>query len=189
MKKDFEIDRPGRMHGFSKGMKKQAAFALTMCTHPKYLILDEPIDGLDPIIRKMVWKYIIDDVSDSNLSVLVSSHNLREMEGICDSIGIMAEGHMQIERDLDELKSDIHKVQVAFADEKPFEERYAGLNIMKRETRGSVDLLIIRNDKEEVRERLNAQSPLLFDLLPLSLEEIFICELGGEQYEIKDILF
>lgn len=185
---DFEIGRPGRLHGFSKGMKKQAAFALMMCTRPDYLILDEPIDGLDPIIRKIVWKYIIEDVSDRNMTVLVSSHNLREMEGICDSVGIMDSGVLQIERDLDELKSDIHKVQVAFADEKPAEERYAGLNILKRETRGSVDLLIIRNDKNTVRDWINSQSPLVFDMLPLSLEEIFICELGGEGYEIKDIL-
>lgn len=190
MKKEFEIDRLGKLHGFSKGMKKQAAFALMMSTHPDYIILDEPIDGLDPIVRKLVWKYIVEDVSGSNVSVLVSSHNLREMEGICDSIGIMSGGSMRLERDLDELKSDIHKVQVAFPDEKTLEERYAGLNILSRETRGSVDLLVIRNDKETVRSRINAQSPLLFDMLPLSLEEIFICELGGgDQHEIKDILF
>ncbi len=189
MKADFEIDRRGKLHGFSKGMKKQAAFALMMCTHPKYIILDEPIDGLDPIIRKMVWKYIIEDVSGNAATVLVSSHNLREMEGICDSIGIMEKGTMRLERDLDELKSDIHKVQVAFPDEKHFEERYAGLNVISRDTRGSVDLLIIRNDKETVRSLINAQSPLLFDMLPLSLEEIFICELGGEHNEIRDILF
>lgn len=189
MKSDFEIDRAGKIRGFSKGMKKQAAFALMMCTHPKYIVLDEPIDGLDPIIRKMVWKYIIEDVSGAGASVLVSSHNLREMEGICDSIGIMSDGTMRLERDLDELKSDIHKVQVAFPDVKHSEERYAGLNVLSRETRGSVDLLIIRNDKETVRSMINAQSPLLFDILPLSLEEIFICELGGEHYEIRDILF
>ena len=189
MKSDFEIDRPGKLQGFSKGMKKQAAFALMMCTHPKYIILDEPIDGLDPIIRKLVWKYIIEDVASAEASVLVSSHNLREMEGICDSIGIMAEGSMRLERDLDELKSDIHKIQVAFADEKHAEDRYGGLNILSRETRGSVDLLIVRNDKDTVRSRINAESPVLFDMLPLSLEEIFICELGGENDEIREILF
>ncbi len=189
MKSDFEIDRRGKLHGFSKGMKKQAAFALMMCTHPKYIILDEPIDGLDPIIRKQVWKYIIEDVSGTNASVLVSSHNLKEIEGICDSVGIMAKGSMRLERDLDELKSDIHKVQVAFSDEKHAEERYAGLHVLSRETRGSVDLLVIRNDKDTVRSLINAQSPLLFDMLPLTLEEIFICELGGENDEIREILF
>ena len=183
----FELSDKKKIQHFSKGMQKQAAFTMTMCTHPKYLVLDEPIDGLDPIVRKLVWKYIIEDVSESGMTVLVSSHNLREMEGICDSIGILDRGQMRIERDLDELKSDIHKIQVAYADEN--EHRFDGLNVLHREQRGSVDLLIVRNEKDYVRGVLDATSPLIFDMLPLSLEEIFIYELGGEKYEINDILF
>lgn len=185
----FDLTSKKKMHSFSKGMQKQAAFILTMCTHPEYLILDEPIDGLDPIIRKLVWKYVIDDVSGSDMTVLVSSHNLREMEGICDCIGILDKGSMKIERDLDDLKSDIHKVQVAFSSEIPPETRYKDLNVLHIESRGSVDLLIVRNEKVLVRKVIDAGKPLIFDMLPLTLEEIFIYELGGENYEIKDIIF
>ncbi|MBE6037394.1 MAG: ABC transporter ATP-binding protein [Clostridiales bacterium] len=183
----FDLDVKRKLSRFSKGMQKQAAFILTMSAMPDYLILDEPIDGLDPIIRKLVWKYVVDDVAEREMTVLVSSHNLREMEGICDSIGILNHGHLIIERDLDELKSDIHKVQVAFRERK--EDRYAGLNVLHMESRGAVDLLIIRDKKETVEELINKQEPVLFDLLPLSLEEIFIYELGGGNSEIESILF
>jgi ABC-2 type transport system ATP-binding protein len=158
-----------------------------MSSMPDYLILDEPIDGLDPIIRKLVWKYIVEDVAEREMTVLVSSHNLRELEGICDSIGILSKGKMMIERDLDELKSDIHKIQVAF--KSPAGDPYSGLNVLHKESRGTVDLLIIRNRKEEVETIINANHPVIFDMLPLSLEEIFIYELGGGDNEIESIIF
>lgn len=169
-----------RMSGFSKGMQKQAAFALIMASKPDYLILDEPIDGLDPIVRRLVWKYIVDDVSERNMTVLVSSHNLREMEGICDHIGILHKGEMKLERDLDDLKSDIHKVQAAFGD-RDEEIEFEGLNILHREKMGNVELLIVRNDEETVKREIEGKNPLIFDMLPLSLEEIFIYELGGDE--------
>ena len=187
MVRQFSLDEKRKLSKFSKGMQKQAAFILTMCCMPDYLILDEPIDGLDPIIRKLVWKYIVEDVAEREMTVLVSSHNLREMEGICDSIGILNNGKMMIERDLDELKSDIHKIQVAFKNNE--EDHYAGLNILHRESRGTVELLIVRNKKELVEDLIEKQDPLVFDLLPLSLEEIFIYELGGGDNEIQGILF
>ncbi len=189
MMEKFQLKSKKKIHHFSKGMQKQAAFILVMCTHPQYLILDEPIDGLDPIIRKLVWKYIIDDVSEREMTVLVSSHNLREMEGICDSVGILDKGIMRIERDLDDLKSDTHKVQVVYDNSVDREKIYSGLNILHSETRGSVDLLIIKNDKEFVKKTLKSANPLIFDMLPLTLEEIFIYEMGGDNYEIKDIIF
>lgn len=187
MVRQFDLSETRKLSRFSKGMQKQAAFILTMCTMPDYLILDEPIDGLDPIIRKLVWKYVVEDVAEREMTVLVSSHNLREMEGICDSIGILNHGKMMIERDLDELKSDIHKIQVAFRD--PLENPYAGLNVLHKEARGSVDLLIIRNRRDLVEQIIGAKDPVVFDLLPLSLEEIFIYELGGGENEIQGILF
>jgi ABC-2 type transport system ATP-binding protein len=154
---------------------------------PDYLILDEPIDGLDPLIRKKVWRYVVSDVAERQMTVLVSSHNLREMEGICDYIGILSGGRMVIERDLEELKSDIHKVQVAFTDEQdhPFPE----LNILHREKRGSVELLIVRNPGHQVESVIRREDPAIMDILPLSLEEIFIYEMGGESSEIQSILF
>lgn len=183
----FGLDEKRKIARFSKGMQKQAAFILNMSTMPEYLILDEPIDGLDPIARKLVWKYIVEDVAEREMTVLVSSHNLREMEGICDSIGILNKGHMMIERDLDELKSDIHKIQVAYHN--PSSSRYEGLNILHLESRGTVDLLIVRNSREDVDNIIEKYKPILYDLLPLSLEEIFIYELGGGNYEIESIIF
>ncbi len=183
----FELDPKRKLSRLSKGMQKQAAFILTMSANPDILILDEPIDGLDPIVRKLVWKFIVEDVADREMTVLVSSHNLKEMEGICDSIGILDHGKMIIERDLDELKSDIHKIQVVFGD--TVENPYEGLNILHKESRGSVDLLIVRNPKDDVSRILEANHPVVLDLLPLSLEEIFIYELGGGNSEIKNILF
>lgn len=183
----FGLEETRKLSKFSKGMQKQAAFILTISTMPDYLILDEPIDGLDPIIRKLVWKYIVEDVAEREMTVLVSSHNLRELEGICDSIGIISKGSMVMERDLDELKSDIHKIQVAYRH--PPENPYQGLNVLHRESRGTVDLLIIRNKKEEVEEIIRKNNPVVFDMLPLSLEEIFIYELGGVDNEIQGIIF
>lgn len=183
----FSLNPQNKLSKFSKGMQKQAAFILTMSAKPEYLILDEPIDGLDPIIRKLVWRYIVEDVAEREMTVLVSSHNLKELEGICDSIGILSKGTMMLERDLDELKTDVHKIQVAYIN-RP-ENPYTGLNILHRETRGTVDLLIVKNKKEFVEEVISANKPAIFDILPLSLEEIFIYELGGEKDEISDIIF
>lgn len=187
MIKQFNLDRRRKISRFSKGMQKQAAFSLVMSTMPEVLILDEPIDGLDPIVRKLVWKYIVDDVAEREMTVLVSSHNLKELEGICDSIGILSHGHMVLERDLDDLKSDVHKVQLAFSE--PTEEPLKKLNILHRETRGTVELLIVRNRREDIEEEVNKYNPLIFDVLPLSLEEIFIYELGGVDNEVEGILF
>lgn len=187
MVNQFALNEKRKLSKFSKGMQKQAAFILTMASMPDYLILDEPIDGLDPIIRKLVWKYIVEDVAEREMTVLVSSHNLRELEGICDSIGILSKGKMMIERDLDELKSDIHKIQVAF--KTPSEDPYADLNVLHKESRGTVDLLIVRNRKDMVEEKIHNFHPVIFDILPLSLEEIFIYELGGEDNEIESIIF
>lgn len=181
----FKLNSSRKLSQFSKGMQKQAAFILAMSITPDYLILDEPIDGLDPIVRKLVWQYVIDDVADREMTVLVSSHNLREMEGVCDSIGILSKGSMVIERDLDELKSDVHKIQVAFKEDT--EDPYSGLNILYRESRGSVDLLIVKDKREFIEETIWKSQPAIFDILPLTLEEIFIYELGGADNE--DILF
>ena len=183
----FSLNEKRKINRLSKGMQKQAAFVLTMACMPDFLILDEPIDGLDPIVRKLVWSCIMEDVAQRETTVLISSHNLREMEGVCDSIGILNHGKMVIERDLDELKTDIHKVQAAFSH--TAKNPYEGLDVLHRETRGSVDLLIIRNRREVVERILRERRPILFDILPLTLEEIFIYELGGASNEIPSIIF
>ena len=185
---DFALPERGRLARFSKGMQKQAQFILTMSCMPDFLVLDEPIDGLDPIVRKKVWKYIVDDVAERQMTVLVSSHNLKEMEGICDSIGILSHGEMKIERDLDELKSDIHKVQAAFHSQEDADRAFAGLNVAHREKSGSVEHLIIRGAREDVEKAVYAADPIIFDMLPLSLEEVFIFEMGGENDDIAQLL-
>ncbi len=185
---DFELPAGTRIGNFSKGMQKQAAFILVMSHRPDFLVLDEPIDGLDPLVRKKVWSYVVDDVAERAMSVLVSSHNLREMEGICDSIGIISKGEMKIEQDLDELKSDIHKVQVAFEDDAKGMEALERLNMVHHETRGSVHIAIIREKREKVEEVIGEASPKLMDILPLSLEEVFIYEMGGENSDVSAVL-
>ena len=197
MTKIMNLDESRRLATFSKGMKKQAMFSLVMSTTPDYLLLDEPLDGLDPIIRKLVWKFLIDDVADRGMTVLVSSHNLKDMEEICDHIGIIANGKMVLERDLDTIKTSLHKIQVSFGQRDKDNETeggedfdpYEGLNILHKESRGTVDLLIIENDIDEARRIIGSHAPVLFDILPLSLEEVFIYELGGDNDEIRKLVF
>ena len=185
----FKLDEARRIRTFSKGMKKQAAFCLVMSAMPDYLLLDEPIDGLDPIVRKQVWRYIVDDVAAREMSVLVSSHNLKEMEGICDRIGIIQNGRMRLERELESLRGDLHKVQVSFGKNPPATDPYAGLNVLHKESRGTVDLLLIGDPADKVREVIGRSNPLIFDMLPLTLEEVFIHELGGDDDAINELLF
>lgn len=184
----FGLDDKKSIRSFSKGIKKQAAFTLALSTSPDYLFLDEPIDGLDPVARKLVWKLIVDEVAEKQMTILVSSHNLSEMESICDSIGIISKGRMRLERELDAMKSKMNKVQVSFGKEGCPDAVLRCLNILHQETKGSVELMVINESANKIREVIEAEQPLLFDLLPLTLEEIFIYELGGEDDEIKEIL-
>ena len=131
----FRFDEDRKIRTFSKGMKKQAAFCLAMSAKPDFLLLDEPIDGLDPIVRKQVWKYIVDDVAERGMSVLVSSHNLKEMEGICDRIGILQAGRMRVEKDMESLVGDLHKIQVSFGKTRLAGDPYEGLNVLHKESR------------------------------------------------------
>lgn len=181
----FGLNERGNLRKFSKGMQKQASFAFAMATTPDVLLLDEPIDGLDPIVRRLVIREMMDDVAERDMTVLVSSHNLKEMEGICDSIGIVKKGRMIVERDIDDLKSDVHKIQVAFGEDVPSgTEKYGDLNILHEEVRGSVELLVVRGKQEEIMSKIKTLKPHLYDILPLTLEEIFIYETDGEFNEI-----
>lgn len=182
----FGLENRGKVSSLSKGMKKQVSFILAMSQMPDVLVLDEPIDGLDPVVRLTVWKYIINDVAEREMTVLVSSHNLREMEGYCDYIGIIHDGKMMIERDLEDLKTDVHKVQLAFRKDEDL-SFLEELNVMHREERGSILLLIIKENAEKIEELVSAHSPQVFDILPLSLEEIFIYEMGGAGSEADEI--
>lgn len=182
MKTFFRTDDRRRCRRMSKGMQKQAAIWLALCARPEVLILDEPVDGLDPVMRKNIWSLIMREVCDRSMTVLVSSHNLRELEDVCDHVGIMHSGELVLEKALDDVKGNIHKLQLAFKGGYP-DQLAKRLNVLHRSTFGSVETLIIRGDSEEIREAVSEYSPMVFDILPLTLEEIFIYELGGLGYE------
>lgn len=181
------LDRKMRVRRMSKGMQKQSAFLLAVSMRPEILVLDEPVDGLDPVMRKQIWNILLNEVTKYGVTVLVSSHNLRELEDVCDYVGIMNKGKVIIERSLAELQGSVSKVQIAFADEVPDFEKY--VNVVNHSVMGRVHTLIVKGDSEMVEDKLMGLNPILMDLLPLTLEEIFIYELGGENYEVKDILF
>ncbi|MDD6762845.1 MAG: ABC transporter ATP-binding protein [Clostridiales bacterium] len=182
----FKIDIKRGVRRLSKGMQKQVAFWLGLSANPDIMILDEPVDGLDPVMRRNVWNLMLSDVAERGMTVLVSSHNLRELEDVCDHVGIMNKGRIAIEKALDEFKGNIHKVQTAFKGGLP-EELKNTLDILKHEKSGSVDMLILRGGYGEIESQIKAYSPLILDVVPLSLEEIFIYELGGMGYELEII--
>jgi ABC-2 type transport system ATP-binding protein len=148
--------------------------------------LDEPVDGLDPVMRRQVWSLIMNDVSERGTTVLVSSHNLRELEDVCDHVGIMNKGKVLLERSLAELQGGTVKIQVVFREDNV--ELPEDLPVLHRSATGRVQTLIVRGDAESVTARLSVYAPLLLEALPLSLEEIFIYELGGVDYAVKDII-
>ena len=187
LKDVFKIDVKRKVRKLSKGMQKQVAFWLGICTKPEVLILDEPVDGLDPVMRKNVWKLLLSDVAEREMTVLVSSHNLRELEDVCDHVGIMHAGKVVLEKSLDDAKGNIHKIQVAFRNFFP-EELSNSIEILHKEQFGSVVSLIVKGNIEEIKSKIMAYEPILSDTLPLTLEEVFIYELGGLGYETADIL-
>ncbi len=186
-KEVFPIPEKSVIRRLSKGMQKQAAFWLTMCCRPRYLILDEPVDGLDPVMRRQVWSLMMADVDEYNTTVLVSSHNLRELEDVCDHVGIMNQGKVLIQRSLSDLQQNIVKMQAVWsAEETP--QLPADLPVLHTSHVGRVYTYIIRGSSEDITNRLSVYSPLMLEALPLSLEEIFIYELGGAQYAVKEIV-
>ncbi|RSL30131.1 ABC transporter ATP-binding protein [Salibacterium salarium] len=189
LKQVFNINPKRKVHRLSKGMQRQVAFWLALSAMPSVLILDEPIDGLDPVMRQKIKNLLFQDIAERELTVIISSHNLRELEDICDHVGIMHKGTLQIEKELDELKTDTHKIQVAFEEDEEVKDQLTEeLNILHEEKRGSVHLFIIRGNKWDIEKKIRPFQPLVFDMLPLTLEEIFIYEMGGIGYEIENVL-
>ena len=185
LREAFPLPEKQMLRRMSKGMQKQAAFWLTMSCMPEVLILDEPVDGLDPVMRRQVWSLLLGDVEERGLTVLVSSHNLRELEDVCDHVGIMNGGKVLLEHPLSELQANIVKVLVALPDGTELPE---GLDILHQSSQGHLYTLIVHGDAAEVTNRLSTAQPQYLDVVPLTLEEIFIYELGGADYAVKDIL-
>ena len=186
LKEVFSIDEKRTIRRLSKGMQKQVAFWLALSCMPDYLILDEPVDGLDPVMRRQIWSLMMGDVVERGTTVLVSSHNLRELEDVCDHVGIMVKGQVLLERSLAQLQDNMVKLQVVLPDgmtDIPDE-----VPVLHASKIGRIHTIIMRMNAEEASARLAVYNPLLVDAVPLTLEEIFIYELGGVDYAVKDIV-
>ena len=181
------VDETRPIRRLSKGMQKQTAFWLALCARPEVLVLDEPVDGLDPVMRRQVWSLLMSDVAQDGTTVLVSSHNLRELEDVCDHVGILSRGKVLIERSLSDLQENLVKMQVVFQ-EKKLPVLPDDMEVLNVSQVGRIHTLIVRGKADEVTNRLAAYAPILMDALPLTLEEIFIYELGGEDYAFRDVI-
>ena len=181
LKDIFKLPEKTPIRRYSKGMQKQAAFQLTLSCRPEVLILDEPVDGLDPVMRRQVMSLILADVAERGTTVLISSHNLRELEDVCDHVGIMMGGRMLLEKSLADMQGATHKLQIVG-------DIPEGLDVLHESSSGRLKTLIVRGSAYEIGTKAEATNPAYFDVLPLSLEEIFIYELGGVDYAVKDIL-
>ena len=183
----FHLPEKKPIRRMSKGMQRQAAFWITMSCLPEYLVLDEPVDGLDPVMRRQVWQVLLDDVSARGTTVLLSSHNLRELEDVCDHVGIMDKGKVLLERTLSDLQDNTVKLQVAY---KTAEEPTlpTELQILHHSRVGRVHTYIMRGSSEEICRRMQITDPVLLEAIPLTLEEIFIYELGGADDAAHKIL-
>lgn len=181
------IDVKRNIRRLSKGMQKQVAFWLAICCRPEIMVLDEPVDGLDPVMRRQIWSIIMSEVADKEMTVLVSSHNLRELEDVCDHVGIMHRGKVMIERSLSDLQGSVSKIQIACQSGMPKLPEH--FEVLHMSNTGRVYTLIVKGDPREAEAELIKSGPMIVDVLPLTLEEIFIYEMGGADYEVKDILF
>jgi len=181
------VDEKRPIRRLSKGMQKQSSFWLSLCCRPDYLILDEPVDGLDPVMRRQVWSLLMNDVAEHGTTVLVSSHNLRELEDVCDHVGILSKGRVLVERSLSELQGNVVKMQVVFQ-EREMPRLPADMEVLHVSQVGRIHTLIVRGTAADVTNRLAVYAPILMEALPLTLEEIFIYELGGEDYAVREIV-
>lgn len=186
--KSFELDGRRKIQTFSKGMKKQLAVLLGICAGTDYLFCDETFDGLDPVMRQTVKSLFANDIEERNLTPVIASHNLRELEDICDHVGLLHRGGMLLSKDLDDMKMNIHKIQCvlpAGLDRTNLQD----LDIMTTEQRGSLLTLTVRGQREEIQARMQSYHPVFFEMIPLSLEEIFISETEVAGYDIKKLIF
>ena len=181
------IDVKRNIRRLSKGMQKQVAFWLAICCKPELMILDEPVDGLDPVMRRQIWSILMSEVAENEMTVLVSSHNLRELEDVCDHVGIMHQGRIRVERSLSDLQGSVSKIQVACPNGMP--KLPKEFEVLHMSNTGRVYTMIVKGNPKTAEAALASCNPTIVDILPLTLEEIFIYEMGGVDYEVKDILF
>ena len=185
----FGLDPEANLGTFSKGMRRQAATILALSTMPDYLFFDETFDGLDPVMRRLVKQVIYNDVIDRGTTTIITSHSLRELEDTCDQLALLHQGGIVFESDIQNLKTALFKVQTAFPE--PFNRakfEAVGIHIVSYTQLGSVATFIVRGERMATEEKLRCMNPLLLDILPLNLEEVFIYEMEALGYAFKDIL-
>ncbi len=183
----FPLDRKKKIHSFSKGMKRQAALLLALSTNPKFLLLDEAFDGLDPVMRALIKRILAEKAVDTGLTTVITSHNLRELEDMCTKVGLLHFGRLVLERGYDSLKESMHKAQLAFEGEVP-EKALAALSPLKTEMSGRMVTLVLRGEREVLKGQLNELRPLFAELMPLTLEEIFLYEMEENGYDFSQII-
>ncbi len=185
----FDLDRKRKITTFSKGMKKQLSIILGLSAMTKYMFCDETFDGLDPVMRQAVKSLFASDMAERDFTPIIASHNLRELEDICDTVGLLHKGGMLMSEDLDEIKGDVHKIQIVFPTDTDTASMLDRLRILENEKRGSLLTLIVRGQEKEIKDILSEGNPVFMESLPLSLEEIFITSTGVEGYDIKKIIY
>ena len=186
--RSFDLDENRKINTFSKGMKKQVSVICGVCAGTDYLFCDETFDGLDPVMRQAVKSIFANDMQERHLTPIIASHNLRELEDICDHVGLLHKGGILLSRDLDEMKMSIHKVQCVLAEGREPEE-LTGMEIITTERRGRLLTLTVRGDLSRVEHTMQTANPVFYETIPLSLEEIFISETEVVGYDIKKLIF
>ncbi len=184
----LNLDVNRKINTFSKGMKKQLSVLFGICAGTKYLLCDETFDGLDPVMRQTVKSLFIQEIDTRGLTPVIASHNLRELEDICDHVGLLHRGGILFSRDLDEMKLGIHKLQCVFSPDTDYLKALEGLELLNRETRGSLVTLTIRGKREQIETVMRGLNPVFYEILPLSLEEIFISETEVQGYDFKNLI-
>jgi ABC-2 type transport system ATP-binding protein len=186
--KQFELDTRRKINTFSKGMKKQLSVICGISAGTKYLFCDETFDGLDPVMRQAVKSIFAKEMSERGMTPVIASHNLRELEDICDHIGLLHKGGILFSKDLVDMKLSLHKIQCVFKQDTFVEQIFKGLDVLKTERRGSLYTVTVRGTEEEITGRINQAEPVFSEILPLSLEEIFISETEVVGYDIKKLI-
>lgn len=184
----FPLDKKMKITSMSKGMQRQAALILALSAAPKYFLFDEIFDGLDPVVREVLRKLLIDFVVDNNATIIISSHNLHELEDFCDHVGLLHKGTVIMERELDSLKLEVNKIVAVFDNEEDEAQAKSKLNVVKESKRGRLAEWTVHAEKEKIEKIMNGYKVVYYEVLPLSLEEVFISEMGAIGYDIKGVI-
>lgn len=185
----FGLDGSRKISTFSKGRKKQTAILLGLSCNPKYLLCDETFDGLDPVMRLLVKRILAEEVATRGLTPVIASHNLREIEDICDHIGLLHEGGILFESEIDALKSEIHTVQGVFGEDKRAKDIFEGFHVVSENRRGALMTAVVRGNREAIEEAAKTAESKYFEIIPLTLEEIFISEMEERGYDYSKVVF